>query len=112
MIDYQDAQQEYNRAILENSNAKKDHHRRQFLKENPSEVKTAADKKLVAKCVTDYYNTWQEKKKIRRAAKTEVDEAKKALDTHKDEEEKGFVRENDIVKIGSQYKANWTHLPA
>ena len=111
-MDYQDAQQEYNLAILENSNAKKDWQRRQFLKDNPTEVKSAADKKLVAKSVTEYHTIWQDKKKTRRSTKTELDEAKKALETHKDEEEKGFIRENDIVKMGSQYKANWTHLPA
>ena len=55
---------------------------------------------------------WQAKRTARKAAKKEVDEAYKALDTHKEDESKGFVRENDIVKVGTQYKASWTHLPA
>lgn len=50
-------------------------------------------------------------KSARQNAKKEMDESYKAFDAHRDEEAKGFVKENDIVKIGTQYKANWTHLP-
>ena len=111
-MDYTDAQLEYNSAVLEDSSSKADYKRRKFLKDNPLEVKTKADKTLVAKEVTHYYDLWQTIKQRRKDAKKEMDEAKKALDSHKEEEAKGFVRTNDIVKVGSQYKAHWTHLPA
>ena len=110
-MDYTEAQQDYNNATLEESSAKADLKRRKFLKENPKEVKTKADKALVAKETSAYQTEWDAKKKARREAKKELDEAYKAFDTHRDEEAKGFIKENDITKIGSQYKANWTHLP-
>ena len=61
---------------------------------------------------THWETEWQAKRTARKSAKKEVDEAYKALDAHKDDEIKGFVRENDIIKVGTQYKASWTHLPA
>ena len=110
-MDYQEAQQEYNTATLEESSAKADLKRRKFLKENPKEVKSKADKQLVAKETSVYQTEWEAKRKTRREAKKELDEAYKAFDTHREEEAKGFIKENDITKVGSQYKANWSHLP-
>ena len=110
-LDYTEAQQDYNTATLEESSAKADHRRRKFLKENPKETKTKADRKLLAYDVDYYYDIWQAKRKTRQNAKKEMDESYKAFDAHREEEAKGFVKENDIVKIGTQYKANWTHLP-
>ena len=110
-MDYTEAQQDYNTATLEESSAKIDLKRRKFLRENPKEVKSRADKTLVARETSHYQTEWEAKRKARREAKKELDEAYKAFDTHRDEEAKGFVKENDITKVGSQYKANWTHLP-
>ena len=110
-MDYSEAQQEYNTATLEESSAKADLRRRKFLKDNPKEVKSRADKNLVARDTSHYQTEFEAKRKLRRDAKKELDEAYKAFDTHRDEEAKGFVKENDITKVGSQYKANWTHLP-
>ena len=110
--DYQEAQENYNLATLEESKAKLDYKRRKFLKENPKETKSKQDKQLVTKETSVYHTEYRTKMKARQAAKKEADEAYKALEEHKDEEAKGFVRENDIQKVGSQYKASWTHLPA
>ena len=110
-MDYTEAQQEYSNATLEESSAKADLKRRKFLRENPKEVKSKADKQLVTKETSAYQTEYEAKRKLRREAKKELDEAYKAFDTHREEEAKGFVKENDITKVGSQYKANWTHLP-
>ena len=110
--DYAEAQNDYNAAILEESSAKIDKNRRKHLRDNPKEVKSKADKTLVSKELSHYSEIFDAKRKARKEAKKEVDEAYKALESHKDEEIKGFVRENDIVKVGTQYKASWTHLPA
>lgn len=110
-MDYQEAQQDYNNATLEESSAKIDLKRRKYLKENPKEVKTKADRTLVSKETTVYQTEFEAKRKIRRDAKKELDEAYKAFDSHREEEAKGFIKENDITKVGSQYKATWTHLP-
>ena len=107
-----EAQEDYNAAILEEEDAKKDHKRRAFLKENPKAVKTAEDRKLCGHETTWYKNLWDTAKTKRRAAKKEADEAQKALDGHKEDEAKGFQRENDIQKIGNQYKTSWTFLPS
>ena len=112
ITDYSEAQEEYNAAILEESKAKTDFKRRKFLKENPKTKMSKTDKELASKETSHWQKIWEDKKTARRNAKKESDEAYKALETHKDEEAKGFVRENDIQKVGSQYKTSWTHLPA
>ena len=94
------------------SDAKMDLKRYQFLRKNSKVTKSKADKKLLAKDEAHWESEWQAKRTARKSAKKEIDEAFKALDAHKDDEIKGFVRENDIVKVGTQYKASWTHLPA
>ena len=109
--DYADAQNDYNAAILEESGAKVDKNRRKHLRDNPADIKTKADKNLVSKKLSHYQEVFEAKRKVRRDAKKELDETYKSLESHKDEEIKGFVRENDIVKVGTQYKASWTHLP-
>ena len=111
LLDVAESQEELNTAILEESAAKSAHKRRKFLKENPKEIKTAADKSLCAKNVTHYYDDWKAKSAVRKTAKKEYDEAAKALESHKDDEVKGFVKENDIQKVGNQYRTMWTHLP-
>lgn len=111
LLDVTEAQEELNTAILEESSAKTAHKRRKFLKDNPKEIKTKADKDLCLKATSIYHTEWKEKSVIRKAAKKEYDEAAKALEGHKEDELKGFVRENDIQKDGSQYKTLWTHLP-
>ena len=110
--DLAEAQEEYNAAILAEADAKADKKRSQHLKQHPKEIKSKADRNLMKKDPSIYETEWAAKRTARKAAKKEVDEAFKALDTHKEEENKGFVRDNDIVKIGTQYKASWTHLPA
>ena len=50
-MDYQEAQQDYNTATLEESSAKADLKRRKFLKENPKEVKSKADKQKGGRAV-------------------------------------------------------------
>ena len=110
-VDVTEAQQEYTDAILQEQAAKADAKRRQFLKDNPREVKTAADKILVKRETSHYQTEYDKLKKKRRDAKKEADEAFKALEAHKDDESKGFVRENDITKENGQYKSMWTHLP-
>ena len=109
--DYADAQNDYNAAILEESGAKVDKNRRKHLRDNPADIKTKAVKNLVSKKLSHYQEVFEAKRKVRRDAKKELDETYKSLESHKDEEIKGFVRENDIVKVGTQYKASWTHLP-
>ena len=109
--DYAEAQADYNAAILEESSAKVDRNRRKHLQDKPKDVKSKADKVLVTKNLSHYQDLYDAKKKARGEAKKELDETYKSLESHKDEELKGFVRENDIVKVGSQYKASWTHLP-
>ena len=111
LTDYAEAQEEYNQAILVEAEAKKKYKRRKFLKENPKEVKTKEDRTLVQRETSQYHTDWRTLVDKRKAAKKESDEAYKSLEAHKDEEAKGFVRENDIQKVGSQYKASWTHLP-
>lgn len=110
-VDVTEAQQEYTDAIIQEQAAKADFKRRQFLKDNPKEVKSAADKALVKRETSHYQAEYDKLKKKRREAKKEADEAFKALDAHKDDESKGFVRENDIIKENGQYKSMWTHLP-
>ena len=111
VTDLRESQQELNDAILEESAMNVDHKRRKYLKENPKEVKSSKDKALCAKETSWYKGELERLKTARRAAKKEFDEATKALDAHKEDESKGFVRENDIQKVGNQYKATWTHLP-
>ena len=110
-MDVTEAQQEYTDAILQEQAAKADVKRRQFLKDNPKEVKSAADKALVKRETSHYQSEYDKLKKKRREAKKEADEAFKALDAHKEDESKGYVRENDITKENGQYKSMWTHLP-
>ena len=110
--DLAEAQEEYNAAILAEADAKKDKRRRIHLQTHPKDVKSKSDKNLMKHDEKHWENEWQNKRTARKAAKKEIDEAYKAFDTHKEEESKGFVRENDITKVGSQYKASWTHLPA
>ena len=110
--DLAEAQEEYNAAILLEADAKVELRRYRHLKAHPKDIKSKTDKNLMKKDETHWETEHQTKRTARKAAKKEVDEAFKALDTHKDDEMKGFVRENDIVKVGSQYKASWTHLPA
>ena len=110
-VDVTEAQQEYTDAILQEQAAKADVKRRQFLKDNPKEVKSAADKALVKRETSHYQSEYDKLKKKRREAKKEADEAFKALDAHKEDESKGYVRENDITKENGQYKSMWTHLP-
>ena len=107
-----EAQEEYNEAIIEEDENKTSYKRRAFLKENPKAVKTSADRKLCDHETSWYKTNLDAAKAKRKTAKKEVDEAQKALDSHKEEEAKGFQRENDIQKIGNQYKTSWTHLPA
>ena len=111
LLDVAETQEELNTAILEESSAKATHKRRKFLKDNPKEIKTTADKNLCAKNTTHYYDEWRAKNAIRKTAKKDYDEAAKALESHKDDELKGFVKENDIQKVGNQYRTMWTHLP-
>ena len=96
---------------MEESAAKTQHKRRKFLKDNPKENKTAADKSLCGKTTTHYHDEWRAKVAVRKIAKKDYDEAAKALESHKDDELKGFVKENDIQKVGNQYRTMWTHLP-
>ena len=110
-LDVTEAQQEYTTAIQKEQVAKADYQRRQFLKDNPKEVKSAADRALVRRETSHYKSEFDALRKKRKEAKKEADEAFKALDTHKEEESKGFVRENDITKENGQYKTLWTHLP-
>ena len=110
--DLAESQEEYNAAILAEVDAKADLKRHKYLKLHPKEVKSKADRNIMKKDLSVYEADFQAKKAARKAAKKEVDEAFKSLDTHKEDENKGFVRENDIVKVGTQYKASWTHLPA
>ena len=110
--DLREAQEEYNDAILEEDEAKTSHKRRAFLKENPKAVKTAADRKLCGFETSWYKTNLDAAKAKRKTAKKEVDEAQKALDSHKEDEAKGFQRESDIQKVGNQYKTAWTFLPS
>ena len=110
-LDVTESQEDYTKAITEEQQAKADLKRRQYLKNNPKEVKSRADKNLVGKETSFYQTEYDKCKKKRREAKKEADEAFKALDAHKEDESKGFVRENDITKENGQYKSLWTHLP-
>ena len=111
LLDVAETQEDLNNAILEESAAKTAHKRRKYLKENPKEIKTSADRNLCSKQVSHYYDDWKAKNTVRKTAKKDYDEAAKALDSHKDDEIKGFVKENDIQKVGNQYRTMWTHLP-
>ena len=111
VLDVSETQEDLNTAIMEESAAKTQHKRRKFLKDNPKESKTAADKALCAKTTTHYHDEWRAKVAVRKVAKKDYDEAAKALESHKDDELKGFVKENDIQKVGNQYRTMWTHLP-
>ena len=111
VTDLRESQQEYNDAVILEEAAKVDYQRRKFLKENPKEVKSEEDRALCKKGLTWYKTEKDRLRGNRKTAKKDYDESIKALDGHKDEEANGFIRENDIQKIGNQYKANWTHLP-
>ena len=111
LLDVAETQEELNTAILQESAAKTAHKRRKFLKENPTEIKTPKDRDLCSKPTSWYHDDWKAKSTVRKNAKKEYDEAAKALESHKDDELKGFVKENDIQKVGSQYRTMWTHLP-
>lgn len=111
-VDVTESQEWFEEAVIEEEKAKVDFHRRKFLRDNPAEVKNENDRRLVAKETTYWKKRYKKFTAKRKAAKKECDEALKALETHKDEEAKGFERENDIQKVGSQYKTLWTHLPA
>ena len=111
LLDVAESQEELNTAILKESSAKADYKRRKFLKENPKEIKTSADQSLCSKQTTWYHDDWKAKSLVRKNAKKDYDEAAKALDSHKEDELKGFVKENDIQKVGNQYRTMWTHLP-
>ena len=111
VMDLREAQEEYNSLTLEEDQAKIKLKRRAFLKENPKEVKTSKDRQLCSQETTKYKNDLVAIKTRRKAAKKEFDEAHKALESHKEEEASGFSRENDIEKVGNQYRTTWTHLP-
>ena len=111
VTDLREAQEEYNVQTLAEDQAKANYKRRAFLKENPKEVTTSKDRHLCSKETSTYKTEWEAVKQKRRAAKKEFDEAHKALESHKEEELSGFARENEIEKVGSQYRTTWTHLP-
>ena len=111
-VDVTESQEWYNEAVVEEEKAKTDFRRRKFLRENPSEVSTDNDRRLIGRETTYWKKKYKKMISKRKAAKKECDEAFKALESHKEEESRGFERENDIQKIGSQYKTLWTHLPA
>ena len=111
VTDLREAQEEYNAQTLAEDQAKTDHKRRAFLKENPKEVNCPKDRQLCSRETSWYKTEWETVKAKRRAAKKEFDEAHKALDSHKEEELSGFSRDNDVEKVGSQYRTTWTCLP-
>ena len=111
VTDLRESQEEYNLQTLAEDEAKADHKRRAYLKEHPKEVNCAKDRLLCSKPETWYKTEWENVKVKRKAAKKEFDEANKALENHKEEESSGFSRENDVEKVGSQYRTTWTCLP-
>ena len=77
----------------------------------PVSQRSAADRKIMVKTLIQWKKRWTDKKSDRKQARKEYDEAHKAFEAFKDDEQRGVVRDNDIQKQGSQYKTKWTHLP-
>ena len=109
--DMAESRLEYNEALASEGAVKINYKRAKFLKDNPTVQKTPSDAKITKHTVIQWRKRYKTKVAERKAAKKEYDEAQKAMESFKEEDAKGHVRENDIQKHGSQYRTVWSHLP-
>lgn len=109
--DLKEARIEFTDAVKSETKVKEKYQRRLALRTIAPAQQSNADKLLMEKPVSKWKKRLRKKINARKQARKDYEEAHKALDSFKDEEQRGHVRENDIQKQGSQFKTKWTHLP-
>lgn len=109
--DLKEARIEYLEAVEVEQRVKQKCQRRIALRTIDAASHTAADKALMKKSAAQWKKRHKEKIAARKQARKDYDDAHKALDSFREEEQRGHVRDYDIQKIGSQYRTKWTHLP-
>ena len=111
MADVADCRMEYNEALAAERKAQKAYRRVAHLKMNPTEPRSDEDEKLLKHSPKSWKKRYKTKAAARKQAKKEYDDAQKSLEAFKEEDAKGFLRENDIQRNGSQYTSLWSNLP-
>ena len=109
--DLTESRLEYLEAVSTEKRVKEKYKRRLELRSSTTQ-RVPTDRKLMKHSVSVWKQRYRKKASERKTARKEYEEAHKAFESFKDEEIKGHIRENDVQKQGSQYRAKWTHLPS
>ena len=106
-----DSRIEYLEAVKKENLVKTKYMRRKEIRQLPDARLSAMDRRIKTRSVAKWKKRYRTASQARKTARKDYEEAHKAFDAFREDESRGHIRDNNIIKQGSQYRTKWTHLP-